>query len=431
MHGSEEGLKKVLKYRWLVWGTMILAYMVVFFHRLAAGVVREDLVGAFDLSAAAFGSLASMYFYAYMIMQVPVGILADSLGARKTVTAGIFLAGAGSILFGFAPTPFAVFTGRFLVGIGVSTVFVCTMKIQSQWFREREFATMSGLTSLLGNLGGVMAQTPLAIMVALFTWRLTFAGIGIFSIILAILCYIMIRNKPQDMGLPPINEAQILHASAPGIKVPVTIALKRVVSQWRIWPAFIFFFFYSGAYLVFAGTWGVSYLQEVYGFEKNIASGFISFAVYGAMAGSIFTGRLSDRIGLRKLPLISMASLFTAGWGVLVFMNGGQPPVPLLKPLFFFMGFTGMCFILSWAITKEMNAPAFTGMAISVVNTGGFLGTALLATFMGIIIDMSIDLPAVVQYQRAFSLCFWGCVTGLICAMLLPETRCKNIYREA
>jgi len=430
MENSATLEKKALSYRWIVWGIMVLAYMVVFFHRLAAGVVREELVEAFTLSAASFGSLASMYFYAYMIMQIPVGILSDSLGARKTVSAGMLLAGTGSIIFGFAPSTAFIYLGRFLVGIGVSTVFVSILKIQSQWFREREFGTMSGLTALLGNLGGVMAQTPLAIMVALFTWRLTFAAIGVFSVLLAILCYLFIRNTPGEMGFPAINEAQKLEKAGSSSRPDLLGALREVMSKWQVWPAFIFFGFFSGAYLAFAGAWGVSYLTEVYAMDKGASSAIISFAIYGAMGGSFFSGWLSDKMGLRKLPLLILGTLFTLGWGVLVFSNGGMPPEIILKPLFFFMGFTGSCFVLSWAITKEINAPRFTGIAISVVNTGGFLGTALITTFMGVIIDRSADLGPLVQFHRAFLLCFIGCVIGIVCALLLPETRCRNISQK-
>ena len=431
MHNKKNMERKALSYRWIVWGIMVLAFMVVFFHRLAAGVVREDLVRAFDLSASSFGALASTYFYAYMIMQIPVGIMADSLGARKTVSAGIFAAGIGSIIFGLAPTASIIFIGRFLVGLGVSTVFVSILKIQSQWFREREFATMSGMTAFLGNMGGVLAQAPLAIMVTMFTWRMTFAGIGIFSLILAIACYMLIRNRPQDMGFPAINEAQILHEKVKtpqNDKVNLPLALKRVMKKWQIWPAFIFFGLVSGAYLAFAGAWGVSFLQTVYGFDKGTASGFVSFSIYGAMAGSIFNGWFSDKLEKRKLPLVGMTAIVTLLWGLLVFMNGGKPPIPLLKPLFFMIGFSSASFVLSWAIVKETNSPRFTGIAISVLNTGGFLGTAMVTTSMGIVIDLSARLPAIVQYHRAFMLCFAGSLIGLICTMLLPETGCRNIY---
>jgi sugar phosphate permease len=56
--GKDEEMERGLRYRWIVWGVMVLSYVVVFFHRLAAGVVRNDLVEAFGLSGAAFGTLA-------------------------------------------------------------------------------------------------------------------------------------------------------------------------------------------------------------------------------------------------------------------------------------------------------------------------------------------------------------------------------------
>ncbi|MDW7672127.1 MAG: MFS transporter, partial [Bacillota bacterium] len=197
--------RKSAGYRWVVWSVLILAYLVVFFHRLALGVVREDLTLAFGISATTFGNLGATYFYAYTLMQIPSGILADSLGARKTVTYGTLLAAGGSMLFGMSPTIGWAFAGRLLVGIGVSVVLIAILKILSQWFPEDQFATMSGLTAFMGNVGGMMAQTPLALMLVCFTWRATFAGIGIVSVIIALLCYVLVRNTPQEMGLLPFD----------------------------------------------------------------------------------------------------------------------------------------------------------------------------------------------------------------------------------
>ncbi|TAH63038.1 MAG: MFS transporter, partial [Gottschalkiaceae bacterium] len=173
---KEEKIRKLMSYRWIVFGILIFAYMIVFFHRLAVGVVREDLAREFGMSGITFANLSSTYFYAYMIMQIPSGILADTLGARKTVTFGTLAAGAGSIIFGFANSLFWIFFGRLLVGLGVSVVFIAILKIQSQWFKESEFATLSGVSSFFGNLGGIFAQTPLVLMTAAITWRYSFAA---------------------------------------------------------------------------------------------------------------------------------------------------------------------------------------------------------------------------------------------------------------
>ena len=337
MDEAEASLKKALRARWVIWSVMVAAYMVVFFHRLAAGVVRGDLVQAFGLSATAFGSLAALYFYAYMVMQVPVGMLVDTLGARATVTAGMLLAGAGSALFALAPGTGVLYLGRFLVGIGVSTVFVSILKIQSQWFREREFATMSGVTALVGNLGGVLAQAPLALAVAAFTWRTTFLGIGLFSGVLAVLCWVFIRNRPQDRGWPPLNEAQVgLTPPSPG---ELLSGLKGVVRRWRIWPNFVLSGCASGLYLAFSGAWATSFLKDVYGMERTAASGIVAFSVYGGMAGCFLAGWVSDRIGRRRPPLLLLSGAFCACWALLVSWGGGSRPKRFSAPSSSFSAF--------------------------------------------------------------------------------------------
>ncbi len=428
MRNLQGDLKRALKYRWAVWGVMVLSYMVVFFHRLAAGVVREDLVRDFGLSASSFGSLASMYFYAYMIMQIPVGMLADSLGARITVFGGTLLAGAGSLLFGMASSVPMLFLGRFLVGIGVSTVFVSILKILSQWYRNREFASMSGLTAFIGNFGGVLAQLPLAFLVAHFTWRTTFMGIGGVSLLLAVLCWLFIRNTPGDMGFPPINES--LQGTEGKPSPGLLKALGEVLVSRNIWFASLLCGLSSAAFLSLSGAWGISYLREVFNLDAREASKIVSYCVFGGMAGTFGVGCLSDRLGRRKLPMIVLCLVSIGTWIPLAFGNAGMLPPWVLGPLFFLLGFSASSFILGWAITKETQSPAYTGIAIAVVNTFTFLVTALLTTGMGNMIDRYTHLPVEIQYQKAFLLCLIAALGALIGGLFLPETWCGNPERK-
>ncbi|MDO9509098.1 MAG: MFS transporter [Thermovirgaceae bacterium] len=412
------------RYRWVVWSIMALAYMVVFFHRLAPGVVRDDLTAAFGISGAAFGNFASMYFYAYLIMQIPVGMLADSLGARKTASAGILLSGIGSIIFGFAPSIGWAYAGRFIVGIGVSTVFVCLLKSLSEWYSEKEFATMSGVTTLVGNFGGVIAQTPLVLMVGLFTWRLTFAGIGVMSFFLAAACFFLIRNRPSDMGFSPINPAGSEGGSSVADLLP---ALKAAVCSRAMWPATTLVALFAGAQLAFTGAWGVPWLTDVYGLPRLEASGIVSIVIFGAMAGGVLVGKISDMLGLRRLPLISVSAVNVIAWGVIVFWGSGKPPLHILKPALFVMGFASMALVLCMAVAKETNSPRYTGVALSVLNMGSFIGIAAFPPVMGAIIDLLSPCAPVVQYKGALMLCFAGAVIGLLLSFMVPETNCRNV----
>jgi len=425
-------VNKLMSYRWVVWGVLALAYIIVFFHRLAVGVVKDELVNAFSITGATFGNLGSTYFYAYMLMQIPSGMLADSLGARKTVTVGTLVAGIGSIVFGYAPTIFWAFFGRLLVGLGVSVVFISILKIQSEWFKESEFGTMSGITSFVGNLGGILAKAPLVIMVGYLTWRVSFAVIGVISIVIAILCYMFARNTPGEMGLPSISEIEGKDANkASGKKPNLVKGLMEVISNPKTWPGFVVFAGFFGAFVTLSGSWGEAYLIEVYDIQKVKAASYIMAAVLGLAIGSIVIGKFSDKIKKRKLPMMIFGIVYVTCWAVLVFFNGGKAPISILMPLLFVLGFTCPAFVLGWACAKEVNPPEIAGISTSVVNIGGFFGAAILPPLLGKVFDsFGGSLPPIELYHKAFMYSFISAVIGFIFIFLVKETNCRNIYKD-
>ena len=473
---NPEAVQKVRSYRWAIWGILVLAYVVVFFHRLAAGVVRQDLVESFGITGTTFANISGTYFYAYMLMQIPSGILADSLGARKTVTAGMVFAGIGSVIFGLAPTVALLYVGRLLVGLGVSVVFIAVLKVLGEWYYDREFGTMSGLTTFMGNMGGVIAQTPLALLVAYFTWRSTFVAIGLLTLGIAVLSYMIVRNTPKDMGLPSIKDIERLtdqtaekatekaaekvgeDSGGQTIKsrkentkendhsrITVTVEVNQqererptilkglvgALKNWRTWPAFIGFTGFFGSFIALTGTWGQSYLVDVYGMDAASAPNYLTAAVFGLAIGGIVIGKISDKIKYRKLPMIIFAGFYMLTWGIIVFANGGMPPVEILFPLYFILGFSCAAFILGWACAKEVNHPALAGIAMSIVNIGGFLGGAVLPTMIGNVFDTYVGIWSYREiYQRAFLYCFIAVAMGFIATFFVKETRCKNIYFE-
>jgi len=187
-------IKKVERYRWLIWLILAATYVFVTFHRMSAAVVKDDLQKAFGIGAVQFAVIGSMYFYAYFIMQIPSGILADKIGPKKTVFIFSLIAAVGSIFFGLAPSLNIAYISRFFVGIGVSVVFVCLVKIQSRWFYSRNVALMIGFSGLAANLGAIIAQTPLVIAVNNFGWRNTFVYMGIIMVMFAVLTFIFVKD---------------------------------------------------------------------------------------------------------------------------------------------------------------------------------------------------------------------------------------------
>ena len=132
--------------RRVVFGIVLASFVLSFFHRTAPAAIAGELAHAFAINSAVLGTLAATYFYVYTVLQIPVGVLADTLGPRVILAGGSLVAGAGSLAFALAPTWEIAAAGRTLVGIGVSTAFIAILKISAVWFPANRFATLNGIT---------------------------------------------------------------------------------------------------------------------------------------------------------------------------------------------------------------------------------------------------------------------------------------------
>ena len=360
-----------------------------------------------------------MYFYSYLIMQIPSGILADTLGARRTVSCGCLAMSLGAFLFGAAPSQPFLFLGRLLVGFGASVIFIAILKIQTCWFRESEFGIMSGITGFVGNLGGAMAQAPLAMLVNALTWRMSFYCIGIVTLGLSVLAFLVIRNKPEDLGLLPVNPVPPLRSRP---RIPA--ALKNVLTNRKSWPSFFINCFFSGCSMAFT-AWGVSYLTECFGISVVEAGSITFWYPVGMAVGSVVIGIVSDRIKRRKLPLLVSAAGSCTCWGILAFTEPSLLFIRLLLPV---MGFFGAFIVVSLAVSKEVNDPRFSGMSTSLANMGLFFGGAVIPIFFGSLIDRYQGAAESFSlYQAPLRLCFVLVLFGLLSCALATETRCRNI----
>lgn len=381
---------KVLRYRWPIFATMCLAYIFVYFHRLCPNVVALDIKETFQASAGLLGLMASGYFYPYAFMQLPSGLLSDSLGPRKAVTVFLIFAGLGSLLFGLAWSMEVAVAARVVVGIGVSVVFIPTMKIISQWFRPREFASMAAIVNVMGGVGVLTASAPLAWMAANFGWRLSFEIIGAATFLIAVLVYVLVRNKPQDLGWPSI--AEIDHTGPQAPAEPVRIGLMegalRVVKEPRFWAVAIWFFLDCAIFFGFGGLWAGPYLQHVYELEKEEAGAILSMIAFGLILGSPFMSFLSDRIFMsRKKVLFFATGSLTLLLLVLTLVPSGLPIWSLYIVFFLFCVFSSAIVVIGFTTTKELFPVEIAGTSVGTVNLFPFLGGAVMQVVLGLVID--------------------------------------------
>jgi Sugar phosphate permease len=404
------------------------AYLLSFFHRVAPAAIAGDLAASFQTSAASLGVLAATYFYVYTVMQIPTGVLADTLGPRKILTLGGIVAGAGSLLFGLAPSFELAVVGRTLVGLGVSVAFIAMLKLVAVWYEESRFATLTGTTMFIGNIGSVTAGAPLAWAAQAAGWRSVFVVVGILSLAIGIASWFFVKDSPAAGKARPagahVDRTAWLGGLAMVMKNPAT------------WPGFFVNLGIAGSFFAFAGLWAVPFFTQVHGMTRAVASNHISVYFIGFAIGCALIGRVSDRMGRRKPVMIAGAALHALGW--LVWILAGPLPSALTYALCGAMGLLTASLTLSWACAKEVNPPLLSGMATSVVNVGVFLGPAILQPLVGWAMDRSWQggmeggarLYAASDYQTGLLLMAGAAVLGAVATLFVRETGCRNIWRD-
>ena len=148
---------------WFIWSLSALAFGYAFFQRVTPGVMVSDLMRDFAIGGGMLGVLSALYFYPYFLLQVPLGTLLDRLGPRLLMSVAVFIAGAGSFLFGIAESLSLAYAGRILIGIGSAVGFLGSMSIAARWFPPHRFAFLTGLAMFLAMMSGVLGQGPLAV----------------------------------------------------------------------------------------------------------------------------------------------------------------------------------------------------------------------------------------------------------------------------
>ncbi|MEF8768711.1 MAG: MFS transporter [Candidatus Accumulibacter phosphatis] len=417
--------------RALALGIVIAAYVLSFFQRFAPAGIAPDLITAFNTTASSLGVLAATYFYVYTVMQVPTGILVDTLGPRLILLLGGLVGGVGSLLFGMAPNFDLALLGRTLIGLGVSVTFIAMLKIIALSFDERRFASLVGLSMLIGNLGSVLAGAPLSWLAQITGWRSIFVGLAAVSLLLGTACWYLLRE--------PADESQSPSAPAGKPRFDRTVifsGLLSVLGNRDTWPVAAVNFGISGSFFAFAGLWATPFLTEVHHLERAVAARHVSLYFAGFALGCVFVGTLSDRLGRRKPVLVAGSHLYALIW--LVWLSGSTLPVSLSFALFALMGLLTASFTLTWACAKEVNPPLLSGMSTSVTNMGGFLAAAILQPLVGWVMDWSwqggltaagarLYTPA--DFHTGLLLLAGTASFGALASWRIRETNCRNIWQ--
>ncbi len=378
-------------YRWYIFLVLGIIYFLACLHRISPTVIARDLVRDFGADATTLGFMSSAYFYLYAAVQPPVGLLSDTWGPRTVTTIFTAIACLGAVTFGLAPSMTVATIGRALIGIGVGGVFVPALKMFSKWYRAKEFAGMTGIFLATGNAGNLAASLPLTYLVISMGWRMSFVAIGGVSLLMALACWTILRDRPEDKGWPPVVEEHNPSVAQSDDTPPGMTTRKRlgiVFGKPNFWMVTGSYFFFGGPTLAFQGLWTVPYLIDVHGYSRVQAGGLLMMLPVGFVIGSPLFGLLADRLPFgRKSILVTALAICLACWSVFL-PTHGHPPSFLIAPLFLIIGLCGGgALSLYMTMNKELFPTWLTGTAMGMMNPAAFLSTALFQPFSGYLMD--------------------------------------------
>lgn len=363
-------------YGWIVWGCAALFYLYEYILRVSPSVMTNEIAIDFVATSTTIGVMASYYYYAYVSLQIPCGVIVDWLGARRVITFSALLCVVGSFMFSYATTMEMAKWARFLMGAGSACAYLSTMKVASVWLKPERFALVAGITMMMGTLGGLFGGAPFAILVNNYGWRLAMLIMAIAGLAVALACWLMIKDSKQ-------GKQEVVESAG------LLIGLKTIMKNPQNWLIGI----YGGLMYVplsaFAELWGTPYLMRLYDISNEKASLSSAMVFVGMALGCPLFAALSDRLR-RRVKVMSWSALLTIPPFMAVIYIPNLP-LELTFALLFVAGLVCGGQILYFAAAKEINDPAYSATTIGFTNAFVMVSGVIFQPLLGVIIDFAWD----------------------------------------
>jgi MFS family permease len=376
---------------WAIW--LLSAFFMFYKYALevSPSVMNTTLMKAFNISATQLGNLTACYFYAYLLLQIPAGILLDRFGPRIVTTISIILCSLGSLLFSTADSLLVAGIGRFLTGVGAAFAVVNCLKLIANWFPQKQCAFMTGLMMTVAMLGAVGGQAPLASFIERLDWRYAMEMISYIGLFLGLIFWLVVRDVSPLKAI----EKHIVPQKGSLFK-----NLKHVFKHTQSWWLSIYSGFAFSPVMIFGGLWGVSFISEAFGFTSNISAQAVSLIFIGFAVGAPFFGIYSDFLKRRKTVMVwgTIGALLSIS--AVIYLP--HLAVSTVMLLLFAFGFFISSFLLCFTMIQEIHSPIYAATVIGFMNAFDAFFGAFSDPLTGLFLDLNWD-GKMVDGARIFS----------------------------
>ena len=362
---------------WSVFAAGVAIYVLAVFHRSSLGVAGLLAADRFEIAATQLSVFTMVQLFVYAAMQIPVGALLDRFGAKRLLIAGVTTMTLAQFAFAFAESFQMGILARVAVGVGDAMVFIPLLRLVALWFPPVRIPMVTQLTGLLGQMGALVAASPLVAALHHWGWTPSFATAAGVGVLLGVVLVLVVRDSPY-----PDHELD---------RVKIRALARTVRSAWDtpgtrlgLWSHFTVQF---GA-TVFALLWGYPFLVAGQGLAPETAGLLLVLMTLTAVVCGPLVGTFVSRFPFSRSTLILGIVGAIAGVWAVVLLWPGRSPLWLLVVLVVVTAVGGPGSMVGFDLARTFNPPTRIGSATGIVNVGGFFASLSTVTLIGIILDI-------------------------------------------
>ena len=403
-----------------------LFYFYEFFIRIAPSVMTRELMRDFQIDAAHMGAISACFYYAYTPMQIPAGLLVDRFGPKALLTAAATTCTLALFLFAHATHPWQAATSRFMIGLACSFAYIAPLVLTSRWAPRKHFAMITGAIQTLGCFGAMFAGAPIAYAIAKIGWRPTLSASAYIGLVLAVLCWFVIRDCPSHIR----SSTEVI------TKIDRHCEWRRlrtVCHNPQTWWTALIGFCCWAPMAIFAELWGVPFLMRLHDTTPIMAAQYTLWIWIGVALGSPLIGWLSNHFHSRRWPLaLSFITAIIASLTVIHY-HGHQQWLTISMLLL--MGLSAGSQCVTFGLVHDNNPDDAHGTAVGFNNMAVIASGMLLQPLIGYILrayqtGMMPDqtpLYSIAGYTNAFAIIpIVSCIGLLTCLFKIRETHCAS-----
>ena len=409
---------------WVVVLSASLFFFYIFVQMTMFNAINDDFATSLCFDAQQLSGICSCYFFGNVLFLFPAGMILDRFSVKKSLLIAYVVAVIATYVFAVASDLKMLSLARFVIGMSGAFAFLSVVKLASQWFDSHKIALVIGVVVMLATCGGIVAQTPLAMFGAAYGWRKAVMVVAALGAVFILVQLFLVKDRSI---VDPLNPKY----TRSKMKTNFWFSLKMALTCKQNWLGGTYISLLNLPLFIFGGSWGLPYLMQVHNFELFQATIITTFMFVGMAIGSPIAGLISDRLGLRKRPMIigSLAAI------VLILLIMYAPTYSLSTEIliYFALGFFMAFQVIGYPVITESNPDSIVATAASVGSVLIMSGGILVVVY-GWLLKLSAGVSSTVTKQylaRDFLYANYfvlgSVIAALIAALLIKETYGRSL----